>query len=60
MLEKDFQAKVIKYLKSKGVNINAMSDQEIKEANTADQVFLAIECKILDAIEDLKFKITMA
>lgn len=41
------------YLKGKGVNVNTMSDAEIKEANTGDQVFLRIDLKILDAIENI-------
>lgn len=36
-----------------------MKDQEIKEANTRDQVFLAGSIKILDAIEDVAFNITI-
>lgn len=46
-----------KYLKSNGVNISAMSDQQIKEANTGDQVFIAVKCKILDAIESISIRV---
>ena len=45
-----------KYLKSKGVNLAAMSDKEIREANTGDQVFIAVKCKILDAIESISIR----
>ena len=46
-----------KYLKSKGVNIAAMSDNEIREAHTGDQVFIAVKCKILDAIESISIRV---
>ena len=45
-----------KYLKSKGVNLATMSDSEIREANTGDQVFIAVRCKILDAIESISIR----
>lgn len=41
------------YLKSLGINISEMREQEIKEYNTRDKVFLSIKCKILDAIEEI-------
>ena len=43
----------------KGVNVETMSDEEIKLANTGDQVFLKINAKILDAIEDIAIEITI-
>ena len=46
-----------KYLKSNGVSISNMSDQQIKEANTGDQVFIAVKCKILDAIESISIRV---
>ena len=46
-----------KYLKSKGVNLATMSDREIREANTGDQVFIAVRCKILDAIESISIRV---
>ena len=46
-----------KYLKSNGVSISNMSDQQIKEANTGDQVFISVECKILDAIESISIRV---
>ena len=44
------------YLKSIGIDISEMREQEIKEYNTRDKVFLAISCKILDAIEEINLK----
>ena len=41
------------YLRSVGVDTSEMSEQEIKEADTADKVFLMAKVKILDAIEDI-------
>ncbi len=41
------------YLKSKGTDVTEMKDQEVKEANTGDKVFLKGNIKILDAIEDI-------
>ena len=46
-----------KYLKSKGANLATMSDREIREANTGDQVFIAVKCKILDAIESISIRV---
>ncbi|WP_017210958.1 phage tail sheath subtilisin-like domain-containing protein [Clostridium beijerinckii] len=45
------------YLKSQGIDISAMKDQEIKESNTGSQVFVKGQVVILDAIEDIKFQI---
>ncbi|RCX13261.1 tail sheath protein [Anaerobacterium chartisolvens] len=47
----DMQAQK-EYLEGIGVNTSDMSDQQIKEANTHDRVFLQSNIKILDAIED--------
>lgn len=47
------------YLQSIGVDTSALSEQEIKEANTADKVFLAAAVKLLDAIEDIDLTITI-
>ena len=44
------------YLKSIGIDISEMREQEIKEANTRDKVFIAIRCKILDAIEEINLR----
>ena len=45
------------YLKSIGLNISEMREQEIKEYNTRDKVFIAIKCKILDAIEEISLRV---
>ena len=47
------------YLKGVGIDTNAMTVQEIKEANTEDQVFLAASIKILDAMENILFNIAI-
>ena len=33
------------------------ANQEIKEANTEDKVFIKVTCKILDAIESINVKV---
>ena len=45
------------YLKSIGLNISEMSEQDIKQYNTRDKVFIAIKCKILDAIEEISLRV---
>jgi len=45
------------YLLANGVDISAMSEQDIKEANTGPEVFLAAAVSILDAIEDIILRI---
>ena len=45
------------YIKSLGINISEMREQEIKEYNTRDKVFIAIKCKILDAIEEINLRV---
>ena len=47
------------YLKGKGKNVEAMSDDEIKVANTGSSVFLKATLSILDAIEDIVLPITI-
>ena len=47
------------YLKGKGVNVEAMSDDDIKKANTGSYVYLKATIKILDAIEDIVLPITI-
>lgn len=47
------------YLKTNGVNVNEMSDDEIKVANTGDKVFLKANISILDAIEEISLPITI-
>lgn len=45
------------YLKSKGVDVEKMSEQDIKEANTGSEVFLTGKVKPLDAMEDISLKL---
>lgn len=45
------------YLQSMGVNVTGMNEQQLKEANTDDQVFLKATVQPLDAIEDIKLDI---
>lgn len=47
------------YLKTAGVNVSEMSDDEIKTANTGDKVFLKANIAILDAIEEISLPITI-
>lgn len=47
------------YLKSIGEDVDEMTVQQIKEANTGSKVFLAASIKILDAIEDIDLQITI-
>lgn len=47
------------FLKSTGVDVDEMKTQDIKEANTKDKVFLGAGIKILDAIEDISFNISI-
>lgn len=47
------------YLQSIGVDTSGMSEQQIKTAATADQVFLKASISILDAIEDISLNITI-
>jgi len=41
------------YLKTIGIDVDNMNEQEIKEANTKDKVFLKGLIKITDAMEDI-------
>ena len=45
------------YLQSQGTDVDEMTNQEIKEADTGSHVFLLVKCKILDAIEDIDVNI---
>lgn len=54
----DLEAQEV-YLKSIGVDTSAMSEQEVKEADTRDKVFLAASVKVLDAIEDINLNIVL-
>lgn len=47
------------FLKGKGIDVNSLSDDEIKWANTGSAVYLTAEVKLVDAIEDITLKITL-
>lgn len=47
------------YLKDKGVDVTDMTEDDIRKANTDDQVFLRANISILDAMEDISLKITI-
>lgn len=47
------------YLQSMGVDVSGMSEQEIKEANTRDKVFLSGSISVLDAIENIELGIAI-
>lgn len=47
------------YLQDQDVDTSALSEQQIKEYDTNDQVFLKATISILDAIEDIALAITM-
>ncbi len=47
------------YLKARGMNVGAMSDEEIKKANTGSFVFLKAKLSVLDAIEDIVLPIVI-
>ena len=48
-----------KYLKDKGMDVEAMTDDDVKQANTGSYVFLKATLSILDAIEDIVLPITI-
>lgn len=45
------------YLKSQGIDVSTMTNQQLKEANTGDSVLLTGKATILDAIEDFDLNI---
>ena len=47
------------YLKTKGVDVDALSDEEIKKADTGSNVYLTAKINILDAIEDITLPIAI-
>lgn len=47
------------YLMSKGVDVDSLKEQEIKEYNTGSKVFATAKVKFLDAMEDLQMEIFM-
>lgn len=47
------------YLKGKGVDVDVLAEQQIKEYNTGAKVFMMAHAKFVDAMEDLYFDIYM-
>ena len=47
------------FLKDKGIDVDSMSDDDIKKANTGSNVFLKASLNILDAIEDIVIPISI-
>jgi hypothetical protein len=47
------------YLESLGVNVASMADQDIKEYNTSDSVFLSSSIKVVDAMENIQLNVTI-
>lgn len=45
------------YLLTKGVDVNVLTERELKEYNTDDKVFLEASIRLLDAIEDINLNI---
>lgn len=45
------------YLKSTGVDVDSMSEYEIKSANTGAKVFLRTKARPIDAMEDIEYDI---
>jgi hypothetical protein len=64
LIEKDFTVSIdidkqVKYLKSIGMDTSEMNDQQIKEANTKDKVFLMANIKLVDAMEEISLEINL-
>lgn len=55
-VELDLDAQKL-YLKELGLDISTMSEQDIKEANTGDKVFVKAYVTPLDAMEEIKVKV---
>lgn len=58
IIGKDYKVEIdidaqTKYLKENNYDVSTMSEQEIKEANTKDKVFLKISAYLIDAMEDI-------
>ncbi|MCC2864915.1 phage tail sheath subtilisin-like domain-containing protein [Anaerovorax odorimutans] len=58
VVEIDIQA-VKQYLKENGEDVSAMTDDEIKMANTSDKVFIRISLNLIDVIEEIVIPITV-
>lgn len=52
-------AKNAEYLKTKGYDVDAMTEDELKQADTGSNVFLTAKVTILDAIEDIYIPIAI-
>lgn len=50
---------ILNYLKADGVDTDDWTEQQIKEANTGSDIFLAGKIKLLDATEDLDLRIRL-
>lgn len=48
-----------KYLKENGVDVKALTEQALKEANTGSKVFLILRLKGIDAMEDFNISINV-
>lgn len=48
-----------RYLKNTGVDVNSLSDDEIKRHDTGDKVFLSANISLLDAMENITLDITI-
>lgn len=48
-----------KYLEKEGIDTTEMSMDEMKQANTGEQIFLKATIQIIDAIEDITVEITV-
>lgn len=64
LIEKDFVVSIdmdaqIKFLKSINVDVANMKEQEIKEANTRDKVFIKINLKLVDAMESITISVDL-
>lgn len=44
------------YIKAQGIDITKLNENEIKEFNTGDKVFISIKITILDAVEEIDIK----
>lgn len=47
------------YLAAKGIDVTGLSEQQIKEYNTSDNVYVQASVKFVDAMEDLTFAVYM-
>jgi hypothetical protein len=45
------------FLQSQGMDVSTWSEQQIKEANTDDQVFIKVNLSPLDAMEDINLRV---